>query len=238
MINLIFDVDDTLYNQLTPFYTAYNKVFSSIKDISIEDLYMSSRKYSDEVFHMTENGEMPIKEMHIYRIMKAFEELGNSITEKDAQSFQDEYIYQQSQITLIPEVERILNFSKERNINLGIITNGPSNHQRMKLKQLNIENWVDKSNIFISSEVGFSKPDTNIFRVAENVMNLDRENTYYVGDSYRNDVLGAKKAGWKSIWLNHRGHEVEELFYKPDFVILEHKDLISLFIRICSYKNM
>ncbi|EQJ26698.1 hydrolase, HAD super, subfamily IA [Clostridioides difficile P15] len=73
MINLIFDVDDTLYNQLTPFYTAYNKVFSSIKDISIEDLYMSSRKYSDEVFHMTENGEMPIKEMHIYRIMKAFE---------------------------------------------------------------------------------------------------------------------------------------------------------------------
>ncbi|HGM3434209.1 TPA: hypothetical protein ACKOH2_001091 [Clostridioides difficile] len=56
MINLIFDVDDTLYNQLTPFYTAYNKVFSSIKGISIEDLYMSSRKYSDEVFHMTENG--------------------------------------------------------------------------------------------------------------------------------------------------------------------------------------
>ena len=108
----------------------------------------------------------------------------------------------------------------------------------MKLKQLNIENWVDKSNIFISSEVGFSKPDTNIFRVAENVMNLDRENTYYVGDSYRNDVLGAKKAGWKSIWLNHRGHEVEELFYKPDFVILEHKDLISLFIKICRYKNM
>ncbi|EGT2227613.1 hydrolase, partial [Clostridioides difficile] len=45
-------------------------------------------------------------------------------------------------------------------------------------------------------------------------------------------------AGWKSIWLNHRGHEVEELFYKPDFVILEHKDLISLFIKICSYKNM
>lgn len=185
---------------------------------------------------MTENGEMAIKEMHIYRIMKAFEELGTSITEKDAQSFQDEYIYQQSQITLIPEVEWVLNFSKERNINLGIITNGPSTHQRMKLKQLNIENWVDKNNIFISSEVGFSKPDTNIFRVAENVMNLDRENTYYMGDSYRNDVLGAKKAGWKSIWLNHRRHEVEGVFYKPDFLILEHKDLMSLFIKICSKK--
>ncbi len=77
---------------------------------------MSSRKYSDEVFHMTENGEMAIKEMHIYRIMKAFEELGTSITEKDAQSFQDEYIYQQSQITLIPEVEWVLNFFLKKGI--------------------------------------------------------------------------------------------------------------------------
>ncbi|MBH9841336.1 HAD hydrolase-like protein, partial [Clostridioides difficile] len=111
--------------------------------------------------------------------------------------------YQQSYITLIPAVESILTFSKERNIHLEIITNTPSNRQIMQLTHLNIENFVDKSIIFISSEFGFSKRDTNIFRVAVYVMNLDRENTYYVGDYYRNDVLGAKKAGWKSIWLNH-----------------------------------
>ncbi|MFL8800293.1 MULTISPECIES: HAD family hydrolase [unclassified Clostridioides] len=234
MINLIFDVDDTLYNQLKPFYIAYDKIFSSVKGISVEDLYISSRKYSDEVFHLTESGEMPIEKMHVYRIMKAFEELGNPIKEKDAQNFQDEYIYQQSRITLIPEIEQVLNFSKERNINIGIITNGPSAHQRMKLKQLNVENWVDKNHIFISSEVGFSKPDINIFRMAENVMNLDRENTYYVGDSYKNDVVGSKKAGWKSIWMNHRSHGVEELFYKPDFIISEYKSLLFLLIKICS----
>lgn len=238
MINLVFDVDDTLYNQLTPFYIAYNKVFSSIKDVSIEDLYIISRKYSDEVFHLTESGEMPIEKMHIYRIIKAFEELENPISEKDAQNFQDEYIYQQSQITLIPEMERVLNFAKEKNINIGIITNGPSSHQRMKLNQLNIENWADKSNIFISSEVGASKPDINIFRLAENVMNLDRENTYYIGDSYKNDVVGAKKAGWKSIWINHRGHRIEDLIYKPDYVILEYKDLLSLIIKVCSKKSI
>lgn len=65
------------------FYIVYNKVFFLIKDIFIEDLYMSSRKYSDEVFYMIENGEMLIKEMYIYRIMKVFEELGNFIIEKD-----------------------------------------------------------------------------------------------------------------------------------------------------------
>nr|UWI50412.1 HAD family hydrolase [Clostridioides difficile] len=232
MINLIFDVDDTLYNQLMPFYIAYDKVFSSIKNISVKDLYISSRKHSDEVFHLTESGEMPIKEMHVYRIMKAFEELGNSVTEKDAQSFQNEYIYQQSQITLIPEMEQVLNFAKERNINIGIITNGPSSHQRMKLKQLNIEKWVDEKNIFISSEVGFSKPDVNIFRLAEKFMSLDREKTYYVGDSYKNDVVGAKKAGWKSIWMNHREHRVKELVYKPDFIILDYQEIPLLYKKL------
>lgn len=229
MINLIFDVDDTLYNQLTPFYIAYDKVFSSIKNISVKDLYISSRKHSDEVFHLTESGKMSIEEMHVYRIIKAFEELGNPITEKDAQNFQDEYIYQQSQITLIPEMEQVLNFAKERNINIGIITNGPSSHQRMKLKQLNIEKWIDEKNIFISSEVGFSKPDVNIFRLAEEFMSLDRENTYYIGDSYKNDVVGAKKAGWKSIWINHREHRVEELVYKPDFIILDYQEIQLLY---------
>lgn len=232
MINLIFDVDDTLYNQLMPFYIAYDKVFSSIKNISVKDLYISSRKHSDEVFHLTESGEMPIKEMHVYRIMKAFEELGNSVTEKDAQNFQDEYIYQQSQITLIPEMEQVLNFAKERNINIGIITNGPSSHQRMKLKQLNIEKWVDEKNIFISSEVGFSKPDVNIFRLVEKFMSLDREKTYYVGDSYKNDVVGAKKAGWKSIWMNHREHRVKELVYKPDFIILDYQEIPLLYKKL------
>ncbi|MDB0440932.1 hydrolase [Clostridioides difficile] len=229
MINLIFDVDDTLYNQLTPFYIAYDKVFSSIKNISVKDLYISSRKHSDEVFHLTESGKMSIEEMHVYRIIKAFEELGSSITEKDAQNFQDEYIYQQSQITLIPEMEQVLNFAEERNINIGIITNGPSSHQRMKLKQLNIEKWIDEKNIFISSEVGFSKPDVNIFRLAEKFMSLDRENTYYIGDSYKNDVVGAKKAGWKSIWINHREHRVEELVYKPDFIILDYQEIQLLY---------
>ncbi|MCC0637118.1 MULTISPECIES: HAD family hydrolase [unclassified Clostridioides] len=232
MINLIFDVDDTLYNQLTPFYIAYDKVFSSIKNISVKDLYISSRKYSDEVFHLTESGEMPIEKMHVYRIMKAFEELGNPITEKDAQNFQDEYIYQQSQITLIPEMEQVLNFAKEKNINIGIITNGPSSHQRMKLKQLNIEKWVDEENIFISSEVGFSKPDINIFRLAEKFMGLDRANTYYIGDSYKNDVVGAKKAGWKSIWMNHRGNSLEDLIYEPDFVILDYQEMKLLYKRL------
>ncbi|MCC0695929.1 HAD family hydrolase [Clostridioides sp. ES-S-0048-02] len=232
MINLIFDVDDTLYNQLTPFYIAYDKVFSSIKNISVKDLYISSRKYSDEVFHLTESGEMPIEKMHVYRIMKAFEELGNPITEKDAQNFQDEYIYQQSQITLIPEMEQVLNFAKEKNINIGIITNGPSSHQRMKLKQLNIEKWVDEENIFISSEVGFSKPDINIFRLAEKFMGLDRANTYYIGDSYKNDVVGAKKAGWKSIWMNRRGNSLEDLIYEPDFVILDYQEMKLLYKRL------
>ena len=33
MINLIFDIDDTLYDQLKPFKDAFEKVFSEYNDI-------------------------------------------------------------------------------------------------------------------------------------------------------------------------------------------------------------
>ena len=35
-------------------------------------------------------------------------------------------------------------------------------------------------------------------------MGLSKKETYCIGDSYENDVDGAKNAGWKAIWFNHR----------------------------------
>ena len=37
--------------------------------------------------------------------------------------------------------------------------------------------------------------------LVENEMGHDPEDSYYIGDSYRNDVVGAKMAGWNAIWV-------------------------------------
>lgn len=98
---IFFDVDDTLYNQVEPFCRAFRKKFSSMYSIDIEKLFSKSRKYSDEVFDKTEKGEMTLREIHVYRISKAFEEFGYNITPESAFAFQINYERYQDEIFMI-----------------------------------------------------------------------------------------------------------------------------------------
>lgn len=66
----IFDLDDTLYDQLGAFNVAYHYHFAD-SDIGVETLYRHFRHYSDMVFEQTQEGQMTLTEMHIYRITEA-----------------------------------------------------------------------------------------------------------------------------------------------------------------------
>ena len=80
-----------------------------------------------------------------------------------------------------------------------ILTNGPSVEQRNKLHQLKLEEWIPASCWYISDELGYSKPDVDIFKLVER--DLDVENILYIGDDYYNDIIGAQSVGWKSFHL-------------------------------------
>lgn len=227
-MNIIFDLDDTIYDQFLPFQQAYELAFHIDEPIDIYKLYMDSRKYSELVFDLTENGEMDITDMHAYRIQEAFKEQSIVIDREDALTFQSEYLDQQSKITVVPEIQQVLNLCKEQGIEIGIITNGPSQHQRMKMKALGLEKWFDNERIIISSEVDCAKPNKDIFEVAEKQFGIEANDTYYIGDSFRNDVVGAISAGWKIIWVNQRNHVIDDSEFTPNYTINDSKELVSL----------
>ncbi|MEH6941913.1 HAD family hydrolase [Bacillus sp. JJ722] len=227
-MNIIFDLDDTIYDQFSPFQQAYELTFHIDESIDIYKLYIDSRKYSEFVFHLTENGEMDITDMHAYRIQEACKEQGIVVDRADALTFQTEYLNQQSKITVVPEIQQVLNLCKEQGIGIGMITNGPSQHQRMKMKALGLEKWFENERIIISSEVDCAKPNKVIFEMAEKQFELNVNDTYYIGDSFRNDVVGAISAGWKIIWVNQRNHVTDESEYTPDYIIHDVTELMPL----------
>ena len=47
---VLFDVDDTLYDQREPFERAFRQLFGETYEIDMERLFALSRKYSDEAF--------------------------------------------------------------------------------------------------------------------------------------------------------------------------------------------
>ncbi|MBA2175839.1 HAD family hydrolase [Halobacillus locisalis] len=232
MTHILLDVDDTLYDQLTPFNKAYQELFGHL-DVPVNQLFIQSRYYSEEVFDAVSNGEMDKHEMHIYRISKAFAYFGIEISREEAERFQGLYAKHQKGIELAPEMEELLNEAKARGLKIGIITNGPGEHQANKVEQLQMRNWVDENHIFISGKLGIAKPSTEIFRIVEDKMGIKPEHAYYFGDSYGNDVVGAKKAGWNAVWVNRRKHTIPSgQEHLPDYRIDEESSPVDVLRRI------
>ena len=75
--------------------------------------------------------------------------------------------------------------------------------------------------------MGAAKPEPEIFRIIENRLGLQPEEIWFAGDSYANDVTGAKRAGWKSLWLNRRGHELPESGFVPDLQVKSEWELFA-----------
>lgn len=228
MSAFLFDVDDTLYDQLWPFGKAYERYFKHYDFIPLEELFRYSRKYSDEVFEQTEKGKLPLREMHIYRMTKAFEVFDVKIEKEEALNFQYAYENFQHHIQLLPDIEETFHYCKMTDIELGIITNGSEAHQKNKIKQLGLSRWIEPDHVFISGAEKAAKPDEKIFNIAENKMHLTSKDTYYVGDSFANDVVGAKHAGWKAIWINTRNKKMPDSTIQPDHIVNEGDSLSRL----------
>lgn len=130
---------------------------------------------------------------------------GPAVPGRDRRRFADRYTYLQNHITLSPVMEDMLKELHFRQIPVGILTNGESDHQWKKVRMLGLRRWIPESYVIVSGDLGVSKPDEAIFRAAEHAMGLDPQDLWMVGDSLKHDILGAGAAGWHTLWLDRRG---------------------------------
>jgi putative hydrolase of the HAD superfamily len=82
---------------------------------------------------------------------------------------------------------------------LGLLTNGPSDIQRLKLQGSGLAPQFES--LAISGEMGVGKPEPAAF--AEILRRLDTEPSHavMVGDSWARDIEGALAAGLPSVWI-------------------------------------
>lgn len=97
-----------------------------------------------------------------------------------------------------------------------LLTNGSPDLQNTKLA-ITPEIAPYFEHIVISGAFGRGKPDPSIFEHALQLMGVAKEEVIMVGDNVMTDILGASRAGIKSVWLNREGKERGEV--QPDFEI-------------------
>lgn len=225
MLSLIFDIDDTLYERRTPFLKACDKIFGNELDLDRNLLFKSFLKYGNEVFEDSMNGTITMEEMWIYRITKALEDFQIEISTQEAFAFQEVYDWYQQRIALSDTVTEILNWCKENEIMMGIITNGTPAHQRMKFSALQLGRWFSEENLLVTGDIGVNKPELAVFQDAEKKMCLNRKETWYIGDSYEHDVMGATAAGWNTIWLDKEKKAQTMSRCLADYIVCTEEEL-------------
>lgn len=102
--------------------------------------------------------------------------------------------------SLFEESRAVLIELRRRGIPVGLITNGPSDSQREKLRVVGIEDLFDL--VLASGDIGVLKPDAEIFHLALDRVGVPAGAALYVGDNFNADVVGAVGAGLAALWVN------------------------------------
>ncbi|MCR5150993.1 MAG: HAD family hydrolase [Clostridiales bacterium] len=128
-----------------------------------------------------------------------------------------------------PFTKPMLTKLRQSGIKTGLITNGRSEIQRGKLRQLSLEPYLDE--IIISGEIGFHKPSPEPFMEMAKRLSLEPHEIIFVGDNPETDITGARNAGFVPVWVATLGRwtipEVEKTKYSVNDVS-EIPDLINI----------
>jgi putative hydrolase of the HAD superfamily len=75
--------------------------------------------------------------------------------------------------------------------------------------------------VIISAEIGIRKPRPEIFLAACERVGVAPAEALFVGDSFENDVVGAKRIGMDAAWLNPSGLPLPMEGPRPNHILPE-----------------
>lgn len=115
---------------------------------------------------------------------------------------------------------------------LGIISAGLTVKQAEKIVRLKITEFLDPRAIFISDQIGISKPNPKLYRKACEAVSIDPKEAMYVGDNPKADVEPAKRLGMVSVWMRRSGrHTLDPGMPQPDYQIRNFHELRDLLLK-------
>ncbi len=124
-----------------------------------------------------------------------------------------------------PVLER---FSELPDLLLGVITHGLGVKQSEKLIRLGLYRYFQPNAIFISEQIGISKPNPKLYQRALSDLNLKPAEAMYVGDRPRHDIDPPNRIGMVTVFNRRGGHHHEKGETTPDFEIDTFEELEAI----------
>jgi len=229
---IIFDLDDTLIMEEYGTRKAFDATCTGIKELGeiyLEKLFRSVRRRAEELwksFYLFDYCD-DIQVSYLEALCADF--IGDDPRLKDLHTWAPTYRKQSWYLALLDQgIDHIVLAEKlgekyrveRRNrcyqfpgtapaleqlmkrYQLAMLTNGTPDLQRDKIKKAGLEDYFQV--IVVSGEIGVGKPNSQIFRVVLEKLNISPESAVMVGDNLDRDIGGAKKAGITAVWFNYK----------------------------------
>lgn len=191
---IVFDLDDTLLDREQAikklFLVLLERFYENTKHINKNEMWRRFKEHDKKYYG--NNDKTRVLEPFFNEFPAKYK-----ISHNDMQEFWDTNL--PTCFTIDENIIRVLNFIKI-DYKLAIITNGSTKRQYAKILNTNLDAYFEE--VFVSEEVGFSKPDIRIFEIALKKLNIKPENALFLGDDLVKDIKGCQNANIKGIWFN------------------------------------
>ncbi len=203
---VIFDLDDTLVDFATTRQTAHGSLALVLEQEGIDSAAFLSvcTEVDRPLFSLFEQGRLSRQEYQARRFAEPFDRLG--LTPRDGLVMHLNQVFMtcvNDSPLLYDDVWPALQGLRSRGLRTAILTNGPSDGQRRKLKATGLGDAVD--HVVIGEEIGFSKPQPAAFHKVVEHFAFEPADALMVGDSPVLDYDGALGAGLKALLLDRQG---------------------------------
>lgn len=208
---IIFDLDDTLTNNLENVKYAFNKVLEYREEVYTEEKFsrfyeIDVKTWSDRAkgILITPYEEDRIKKAEWLRARRFIQYFGeDNITYNEAVKVNNIYMEGMKEI-VVPRkgCYEIIEYLYEKKYKIIIATNGPLIPLESKIEKLKITKFIDT--IFSSEEVGYIKPHPEFYEgLLEKAKIKSKEEILFIGDDLEKDIKGGIDNNIDVCWCNY-----------------------------------
>ena len=227
--NLIFDLDNTLYDFSIIWEKSNKQVYEYLKYdriASYEEFFKHYKAINNMLVDEVLKGNMKLREIRNTRLKLTLEKFGIILTEEDCKFYYEkQFKFILESIKPNKEVNQWIKRLNKK-YKMIILTNGKSCEQRRKIEKLGLDNMFK---LYISGETHISKPKAEAFINVLEKENIAASETMMIGDSLHYDINPANKLGMKTCLIERKWHFDDEL---QNYTGYKVKNIIQFFTEL------